>query len=60
MLKLQKLKWVHWLIVWGYPHSLASVEKLKALLGYEPTHTIDQGLKLVLGKPRLVKELIKD
>lgn len=27
------------------PHSLASVEKAKALLGYEPTHTIDQGLK---------------
>lgn len=25
------------------PHSLASVEKAKALLGYEPTHTIDQG-----------------
>ncbi|WP_396189270.1 SDR family oxidoreductase [Flavobacterium sp.] len=27
------------------PHSLASVEKAKALLGYEPTHTTDQGLK---------------
>lgn len=27
------------------PHSLASVEKAKALLGYVPTHTIDQGLK---------------
>lgn len=27
------------------PHSLASVEKAKALLGYAPTHTIDQGLK---------------
>lgn len=27
------------------PHSLASVEKAKVLLGYAPTHTIDQGLK---------------
>lgn len=27
------------------PHSLASVEKAKALLGYQPTHTIGQGLK---------------
>lgn len=27
------------------PHSLASVEKAKQLLGYEPTHTIEQGLK---------------
>lgn len=27
------------------PHSLASIEKAKALLGYEPTHTIDKGLK---------------
>ncbi|MCC9043597.1 SDR family oxidoreductase [Myroides sp. M-43] len=26
------------------PHSLASVDKAKALLGYEPTHTIDTGL----------------
>lgn len=27
------------------PHSLASVEKAMALLGYQPTHTIDKGLK---------------
>lgn len=27
------------------PHSLASVEKAKSLLGYIPTHTISQGLK---------------
>ncbi|MBK1897731.1 SDR family oxidoreductase [Chryseobacterium paridis] len=27
------------------PHSLASIEKAKALLGYKPTHTIDKGLK---------------
>ncbi|MCF3112124.1 SDR family oxidoreductase [Niabella sp. CC-SYL272] len=27
------------------PHSLASVEKAKTLLGYQPTHTIDKGLK---------------
>lgn len=26
------------------PHSLASVDKAKTLLGYEPTHTIDTGL----------------
>ncbi|MCS7474894.1 SDR family oxidoreductase [Myroides odoratimimus] len=26
------------------PHSLASVDKAKMLLGYEPTHTIDKGL----------------
>ncbi|SUX48405.1 SDR family oxidoreductase [Chryseobacterium indoltheticum] len=27
------------------PHSLASIEKAKTLLGYEPSHTIDTGLK---------------
>lgn len=27
------------------PHSLASIEKAKKLLGYQPTHTIDRGLK---------------
>ncbi len=27
------------------PHSLASIEKAKSLLGYQPTHTIDKGLK---------------
>lgn len=27
------------------PHSLASVEKARELLGYQPTHTIDKGLK---------------
>lgn len=27
------------------PHSLASIDKAKRLLGYEPTHTIDKGLK---------------
>lgn len=27
------------------PHSLASIQKAKTLLGYEPTHTIDKGLK---------------
>ena len=29
-------------------HSLANVDKAKKLLGYEPTHTIDQGLELAL------------
>lgn len=27
------------------PHSLASIEKAKSLLGYQPTHTIGQGLQ---------------
>ncbi|SDH79697.1 UDP-N-acetylglucosamine 4-epimerase [Chryseobacterium taeanense] len=27
------------------PHSLASIEKAKALLGYHPSHTIENGLK---------------
>ena len=27
------------------PHSLASIDKAKRLLGYEPTHTIDKGLQ---------------
>ena len=27
------------------PHSLASIEKAKQLLGYEPSHTIQEGLK---------------
>lgn len=27
------------------PHSLASIDKAKTLLGYQPTHTIDKGLK---------------
>lgn len=27
------------------PHSLASIDKARTLLGYEPTHTIDKGLK---------------
>jgi len=27
------------------PHSLASIEKAKSLLGYQPSHTIGQGLK---------------
>lgn len=27
------------------PHSLASVDKARRLLGYEPSHTIDKGLK---------------
>ncbi|WP_322971406.1 SDR family oxidoreductase [Faecalibacter sp. LW9] len=27
------------------PHSLATIEKAKQLLGYQPTHTIDKGLK---------------
>jgi len=27
------------------PHSLASIEKARKLLGYEPSHTIDKGLK---------------
>lgn len=27
------------------PHSLASIDKAKQLLGYQPTHTIDKGLK---------------
>lgn len=27
------------------PHSLASVEKARQLLGYEPSHTIREGLK---------------
>lgn len=27
------------------PHSLASIDKAKSLLGYEPSHTLEQGLK---------------
>lgn len=27
------------------PHSLASIEKAQSLLGYQPSHTIDKGLK---------------
>jgi UDP-N-acetylglucosamine 4-epimerase len=27
------------------PHSLASIERAKTLLGYEPTHTLEKGLK---------------
>ncbi|VDH17418.1 UDP-glucose 4-epimerase [Algoriella xinjiangensis] len=27
------------------PHSLASIEKAKSLLGYQPSHTIDKGIK---------------
>ncbi|PBQ31271.1 LPS biosynthesis protein WbpP [Sphingobacteriaceae bacterium] len=27
------------------PHSLASIEKAKTLLGYKPSHTLEQGLK---------------
>ena len=27
------------------PHSLASIEKAKTLLGYHPSHTIENGLK---------------
>ena len=27
------------------PHSLASIEKAKLMLGYEPTHTLEKGLK---------------
>lgn len=27
------------------PHSLASIEKAKKLLGYEPKFTLEQGLK---------------
>ena len=27
------------------PHSLASIEKAKRLLGYEPTHRINEGLR---------------
>jgi len=27
------------------PHSLASIDKAKTFLGYQPTHTIDKGLK---------------
>ena len=30
------------------PHSLASVEKARRLLNYEPTHTLSQGLKEVV------------
>lgn len=30
------------------PHSLASIEKAKKLLGYKPTHTIKEGLKEAL------------
>jgi UDP-N-acetylglucosamine 4-epimerase len=29
-------------------HSLANIDKARSLLGYEPTHTIDQGLELAL------------
>jgi UDP-N-acetylglucosamine 4-epimerase len=29
-------------------HSLASIDKARAKLGYEPTHTIEQGLKLAV------------
>jgi UDP-N-acetylglucosamine 4-epimerase len=31
------------------PHSLASVEKAKRLLGYEPTHAIDAGIEEAVG-----------
>jgi len=27
------------------PHSLASIEKAKRLLGYEPTHRLEEGLR---------------
>ena len=27
------------------PHSLASIEKAETLLGYKPTHTLENGLK---------------
>lgn len=30
------------------PHSLASIDKAKILLGYEPTHTLREGLKLAV------------
>jgi UDP-N-acetylglucosamine/UDP-N-acetylgalactosamine 4-epimerase len=30
------------------PHSLASVEKAKGLLGYQPTHRIDEGIKVAV------------
>ena len=30
-------------------HSLANIEKISRLLGYEPTHSIEQGLDEALG-----------
>jgi UDP-N-acetylglucosamine 4-epimerase len=27
------------------PHSLASIQKAETILGYQPTHTLDKGLK---------------
>jgi UDP-N-acetylglucosamine 4-epimerase len=31
------------------PHSLASIEKAKELLGYAPTHDLEKGLKETIG-----------
>jgi UDP-N-acetylglucosamine 4-epimerase len=31
------------------PHSLASVDKAKRLLDYEPSHTIDKGIEEAIG-----------
>ncbi|HCU20864.1 MAG TPA: LPS biosynthesis protein WbpP, partial [Bacteroidales bacterium] len=31
------------------PHSLASIDKAKRLLGYRPTHNVEEGLEEALG-----------
>ena len=45
-LKIKDIKIIHGPNRQGdIPHSLASIDKAKSLLNYQPTHTIDKGLK---------------
>lgn len=44
--EIEKVKVIHGPVRSGdIPHSLASVDKAKSLLGYKPSHNIDQGLE---------------